>query len=164
MIIKNREQIIEQLTEMFIQFDKDRNGYQTDIYLYYDSETQTAELDTFVNVGGNSWLNDDHYTLCCDAEHYETIWDWFNNSTEIADILEYPTYTEFDYDVRQFLEMGADEEPDWDDYITFAKSNDDYMEKITAAYNEYIDEMRPDYMRTAEDILERFEREQEEVL
>ena len=37
MTIKNREAIVEQLTAMLIQFDKDANTfYQTDVYLYYD--------------------------------------------------------------------------------------------------------------------------------
>lgn len=157
--IKNREEIIEKLVELLIQFDKDRNGYQTDVYLYYDGENQTAELDTFVNVGGNSWLNDNHYTIYCDKEHYETVWDWFNNSTEIADVLEYSTYTEFDLDVREFFEMDSDETPDWDDYITFVKSNDEYMEKILESYNDYIDELRPEYITKAEEIMEQFDNE-----
>ena len=61
--IKNREEIVDKLVDMLVQFDKDCNSYQTDVYLYYDKENQSAELDTFVNVGGNSWLNDDHYTI-----------------------------------------------------------------------------------------------------
>ena len=157
LIIKNREEIIEKLTEMLMQFDKDCNRYQTDVYLYYDSENQTAELDTFVNVGGNSWLNDNHYTIYCDKEHFETVWDWFNNSTDIADVLEYSTYTEFDLDVREFFEMDSDETPDWYDYITFVKSNDEYMEKILESYNDYIDELRPEYIIKAEEIMEQFD-------
>lgn len=159
MNIKNREQIIEQLTEMLMQFDKDMNEYQTDVYLYYNKENQTAELDTFINVGGNSWLDDDHYTIYTDKEHYETVWNWFNDSTEIADVLEYPTYTEFDYDVRQALEIEADEDIAWEDYIAYVKSNDDYMEKIYAAYNECIDDMRSEYTERAEIIIKQFEDE-----
>lgn len=159
MNIKNREQIIEQLTEMLIQFDKDMNKYQTDIYLYYNKETQTAELNTFVNVGGNSWLDDDHYTIYSDKEHYETVWNWFNNSTEIADVLEYSKYTEFDYDVRQALGIEADEEIAWEDYIAYVESNDDYMEKIFAACKEYIDDMRSEYTEKAEEIMKRFKDE-----
>ena len=53
--IKNREEIVDKLVDMLVQFDKDCNSYQTDVYLYYDKENQTAELDTFVNVGGNSY-------------------------------------------------------------------------------------------------------------
>lgn len=159
MNIKNREQIIEQLTEMLMQFDKDMNEYQTDVYLYYNKENQTAELDTFINVGGNSWLDDDHYTIYSDKEHYETVWDWFNDSTEIADVLEYPTYTEFNYDVRQAFEIEEDDGIAWEDCIAYVKSNDDYMEKIYAAYNEYIDDMRSEYTERAEVIIKQFEDE-----
>lgn len=164
MNIKNHEQIIEQLTEMLMKFDKDMNRYQTDVYLYYNKENQTAELGTFVNVGGNSWLDDDHYTIYSDKEHYETVWDWFNDSTEIADVLEYPTYTEFDYDVRQALEMEEDEDIAWEDYIIYVKSNDEYVEKIFAAYKECIDDMRSKYMEKAEEIMKQFKDEMEEIL
>lgn len=163
MNIKNREQIIERLTEMLMQFDKDMNKYQTDVYLYYNKENQTAELDTFVNVGGNSWLDDEHYTIYTDKEHYETVWDWFNDSTEIADVLEYPTYTEFNYDVRQALEMEEDEDIAWEDYIVYVKSNDDYMEKIYAAYNECIDDMRSEYTGKAEVIIKQFEEDEKTI-
>ena len=61
-------------------------------------------------------------------------------------------------------EIEEDEEPDWDDYVTFVKSNDDYMEKITAAYNEYIDDMRSEYTEKAEEIMKQFENEMEEIL
>ena len=51
--IKNRAEVIEQLTDMLMQYDKDLRDYQVDIYLYYDKDSQTAELDTFTSVGGN---------------------------------------------------------------------------------------------------------------
>ena len=161
LMIKNREEIIEQLTEMLMQFDKDLNRYQTDVYLYYDEENQTAELDTFVNVGGNSWLNDDHYTIYCDKENYDTVWDFYNNSAEIADVLEIDN-TEFDFDVRQYFGMNADEILDWGDYIEYVKSNDEYMEKIIANYNDCIDEMRSEYVYKAEEIMKQFDRDCEE--
>ena len=77
--LKNREAIVAKLAEMLKKFDLELNRYNTDVYLYYDKEKQTAELDTFINVGGNSWLNDDHYTIYTDREHYETDFDIFDN-------------------------------------------------------------------------------------
>ena len=71
--IKNYDEIRENLADMLVQFDKDANtDYQTDVYLYYDEKEKTARLDTFVNVGGNSWLNDDHKTIYTDKEHYNS--------------------------------------------------------------------------------------------
>lgn len=156
--IKNREAIIEQLTEILMQFDKDCNQYQTDVYLYYDAENQTAELDTFVNVGGNSWLDDDHYTIYCDKEHYENFWDWYQNSAEFADVLEIPN-TELEFETRQYHEYDEDTELDWSDFRDYLKSVDDYTEKLQQAYNDCIDEMQPDYAEKAEEIMKRFDEE-----
>lgn len=83
--LKNREAIVEELAEMLKKFDMQLNAYQTDVYLYYDEEKQTAELDTFINVGGRSWLNDDHCTIYADCEHYETDFDFFDNLGDLAD-------------------------------------------------------------------------------
>lgn len=161
MLIKNREKIIEQLTEMLMQFDKDGNKYQTDVYLYYDEENQTAKLDTFVNVGGNSWLNDDHYTIYTDKEHYDDgVFSYYQNSCEIAEALEI-TKTELEYDIRQFHKLDADEEPDWYDTCKFIESNDEYMAILTQNYYDCIEEMRPEYVHRAEIIMEDFERDYE---
>ena len=69
--INNREEIVEQLAEMLVSFAKARNLYQTDVYLYYDEATCTASLDKYENVGGNSWLDDAHYTIYIDRPHYD---------------------------------------------------------------------------------------------
>lgn len=68
--INNREEIVEQLTEMLIDFAKARRLYQTDVYLYYDVATCTASLDTYDNIGGNGWLDDTHFTIYIDRPHY----------------------------------------------------------------------------------------------
>lgn len=39
MIIKNKDQIIAELTDLLMYFDKALNLHQTDVYLYYDEET-----------------------------------------------------------------------------------------------------------------------------
>lgn len=163
MTIKNREEIIEQLTDMLIQFDKDLASYQTDVYLYYNKEEQTATLDTFVNVGGNSWLDDDHYTIYCDREHYEDIFDWYNNVQELAEYSgisveqlrsEVIAYYELDE------EAAAEYDLAFDDAQKYLKKKDNYMEKLTAAYRDGLDEMRSDYTTKAELIIERFENEE----
>lgn len=53
-VIKNRNEIVEKLAEMLYQFEVEHTGYQEDVYLYIDKDGN-ATLDTFVNVGGNSW-------------------------------------------------------------------------------------------------------------
>lgn len=80
--LNNHNELVNELTDMLITFDKECNQYQTDVYLYYDKENNTALLDTFVNVGGNSWLDDDHFTIYHDSQHYE---DWSDYYTEISE-------------------------------------------------------------------------------
>lgn len=154
--ITNREQIIEQLAEMLMQFDKDCNSYDTDVYLYYDEENQTAELDTFVNVGGNSWLDDDHYTIYTDKQHYNGALDWYQTETEFAEFLEIPL-DKLTQEVREYLDMDEDDEPDYSDYREMIRHNDAYMEKLETAYNEAIDDMQSDYVQNAEEIMNNFD-------
>ena len=154
--ITNREQIIETLAEMLLQFDKDCNSYDTDVYLYYDEENQTAELDTFVNVGGNSWLDDDHYTIYTDKQHYNGALDWYQTVAEFAEFLEIPL-DKLTQEVREYLDMDEDDEPDYSDYREMIRHNDAYMEKLETAYNEAIDDMRSDYVQSAEEIMNNFD-------
>ena len=158
MIIKNREEIIEQLTDMLIQFDKDARPYQTDVYLYYNAENQTAELDTFVNVGGNSWLNDEHYTLYCDKEHYFGVYDYFQSENELADALEIPMQ-QLAKETSEY--MGENFDNSYSDYRAYIDTKPEYVEKLQTAYNEAIDDLRPDYAAKAEQIMSDFESEAE---
>lgn len=60
-IRKHYEEIVEAAVEM----EKEWDPYQVDLYLYPD-----GTIDTFVNIGGNSWLNDDHITVYrCDHQN-----------------------------------------------------------------------------------------------
>ena len=86
--VANFDELNDELIELLKQFDKELNGYDTDVYLYYDEDTNTATLDTFVNPGGNSWLNDDHYTIYTDKQHYDSYMDWYDGDLSvIADCL-----------------------------------------------------------------------------
>ena len=87
--LKNREAIVEELAEMLKKFDMQLNAYQTDVYLYYDEEKQTAELDTFINVGGRSWLNDDHppcLPRCWPKQFWHALSNSFRRLRLLADI------------------------------------------------------------------------------
>ena len=165
MTIKNRETIVEQLTAMLMQFDKDANTfYQTDVYLYYNAENQEATLDTFVNVGGNSWLDDDHYTIYTDKEHYDDgIWSWYQSEEELAMFLEIPLWKLRD-EVIAYQKLDADEAEDYNltysDAAEYIKTRDDYVEKLTNGYFDYIDENESDFVEKANWILDEFEKEQ----
>lgn len=155
--IKNRDEIIEQLAKMLIQFDKDMNGYQTDVYLYYNKENQTATLDTFVNVGGNNWLDDDHYTIYCDKEHYENVFNWYNNVQELAESLEI-SLDQLRTETMAYLEIDeADYELTYDDAREYLETKAEYMDKLKSAYFDGLDEMQADYISKAELLLKEFE-------
>lgn len=162
MEIKNREQLIDQLAEMLLQFDKDANPYQTDVYLYYDKENQTAELDTFVNVGGNSWLNDSHYTIYTDKEHYDGIWDYYQSVEELAEYAEIPL-DKLRQKVIAKLELDDDEAADFElDYYEargYLQQNNEAMGKLTASYFEALEELKPEYHERAEFIMDNFNQE-----
>ena len=63
--------------------------YQKDLYLYIDEERETVKLNylDFDNVGGNSWMDDDHITVASInweygdffEDVYEDIHDTFGN-------------------------------------------------------------------------------------
>lgn len=154
--IKNKEAVIEQLTEMLMQFDKDFNGYNTDIYLYYNEETKTAELDTFVYVG-NSWRDDDHVTIHTDECHYDNMYEHMENSMFcIADALNME-YNAIDKAVATYFGINVD---DVEFYHIEKWAEEFHSEKMHEYYNEwFVDENRSDYVERAEMIIERFEEE-----
>lgn len=160
MEIKNREAIVEELTEMLIQFDKDCNEYQTDVYAYYDEETQTVTLDTFVNVGGNSWLDDDHMTIHSDKEHYDKPIMFFQTIEELAYALEI-TESDLKKEAAIFCEID-EEDVEWNECYDLIKRNDEYMDKIECAYADYVEEHHPDYAENAEEIIRQYENRYDE--
>lgn len=93
--LKNYDEVRETLIETIADLETRKNRYQTDIYLYID-ENGHGTIDTFANVGGNSWLNDDHITIYTDREHCETklddlqngdgrgAWNWLIDELESA--------------------------------------------------------------------------------
>ena len=60
--VNNYEGLVEKLTDMIIDLDVENAPFQVDVYLYVDEEGDWS-LDEFINVGGNSWRNDDHITV-----------------------------------------------------------------------------------------------------
>lgn len=150
--INNYNEVVENLAEMLKQFDIDENMYQTDVYMYVD-ENGNATLDTFVNIGGSSWLNDDHYTIYSDKEHYDggfNYWIWNDLSwcaetcgTDI-DTIKQTISENSGYDV---------EDVDDKDVCHFLTENEKYMEIL---YKEWIDYLNSeiDYESISENILD----------
>lgn len=158
--LKNRKEIVEQLTEMLIDFAKSCNQYQTDVYLYYNEEDKTAELDTFVNVGGNSWLNDDHYTIYHDSQHNDDWSDYYTVTSDFAWGLDME-WADFEREVIDFLDLDDDEKEDYKveyiDAYNYIKSREDYCDRLISVFEDSIDEIRADYAEQAEQIISEWE-------
>lgn len=96
MKIDNYREIVADLMHMIAKLEAEKNAYQTDIYMYVD-ERGHATLDTYINIGGNSWRDDDHILVWEDRPHYEDPADWAASLTtdEIADALISMNYWEY---------------------------------------------------------------------
>lgn len=158
--ITNREEIVERLADTLQQFDRDLNSYQTDVYMYIDEDTGAATLDTFTNVGGNSWRDDDHTTIYTDKEHFNTMWDFYTEKAEFSDCIGI-NYDQLKREVVQSLrdrgEIDEDEaedyEPDYSEFLDYVQSRQDYAETLETVYLDWIDENRSDYLTQAEEII-----------
>lgn len=150
--INNYDEVVENLAGLLKQFDIDENMYQTDVYMYVD-ENGNATLETFTNVGGNSWLNDNHYTIYTDKEHYEGGFsDWaYGDLSWCAETCGTDINT-----VKQIIaeNSGWDiEDIDDSDIYSFLTENEKYTEILRS---EYIDDLNSlvDYRDIAENILD----------
>lgn len=152
--LRNADRLRDELIEILKQFDKDLNEYQTDVYLYVD-ENNEGEWYLFTNVGGNSWLNDDHITMYSDKPHYNDIFDYFDTEEYIADVLGMSladlvaeVYETVDKDWYDIEDIGYTE------IVDYIKENDDYLDRLQDEYNRVIDdEFNSEYAEKADDIL-----------
>ena len=80
MKVKNYNGLVEELIEMLARLDAEHSNWQTDIYIYIDEQGDWV-LDDYMNVGGNSWRNDDHILLYEDRPHYEDVQGWPEDMT-----------------------------------------------------------------------------------
>ena len=101
-MIKNYDEIADELAEMLKNYALAQNEFQTDVYLYV-KEDGTAELDEYTNVGGNSWKDDDHITIYSDMSHFG------GEPIDYAGILDM-TNEELEDKVREFHGMEAEED------------------------------------------------------
>lgn len=164
--LKNADALRDEFVDMLMNFDKRPNEYQTDVYLYVN-EDDTGELYEFINVGGNSWLDDDHYTLYSDKQHYEDVLDWYQDEYEIADALG-KTEDELKEEALVALDLQDDysiDEIGYTDVMKYVETNEEYMDILYDAYDDVIDGMRSEYEDKADDIIDYFNQmERERIL
>lgn len=146
--IENTEEIRQRLTEMLMEDAKEMCGYQRDIYMYIDDNGR-ASLEWFINVGGNSWLDDDHIRLHVCREHYEGIEDSIEDTKMLAEIIDM-TDAELADHVSEDMEIDR-EDVDYDDCFRWAFAS--YADQIHEWYDDCIEDARSDYANQADEIL-----------
>ena len=165
--IQNWTGLISALADRMLQADIDCNQYQTDIYLYVN-EDGSWELRDFVNVGGNSWLKDNHITVWCDKEHLENWMDWYNSLQDVSDMLQACDWIVSVDDLKQLTAdwMNQFQNPD-DPFVpddirlsdvcewmeSTAKEDSgmqEMLEDLKAAYAESLKDSYSDYLEKAE--------------
>lgn len=173
--IKNSAALTEQLRTIVESAAIECRNYQTDVYLYINEETGAGELCEFTNVGGNSWLDDDHITIWRDREHTESPYDACTEVGDFASVLDIP----YDEMIRAAKEWYAnkydlevdeveDDDIDWIVIRDMIDSTDPLREAYDAWFEDYVKEDASDWIKdTVGDIIsaydaEVYEREQGE--
>lgn len=153
--LKNRAEIVAELAKMLREFDLALNPYDTDVYLYYDKAEKTAELDTFINPSGSSWIDDDHDTTYTDYEHHTTYFDGFDNLGDLADAVGIRK-EELIKKTAKYADIDV-EDVDYHEVARFIKSDDNLMEKLHEAYKICLDELEDNYDERADYIISEWE-------
>ncbi len=156
-MITNWTDLVSELVDRMMQADIDCNRYQTDVYMYLNKDG-SARISDFVNVGGNSWLDDDHITVWIDHEHTEDYLDWYTSVTEIADMLDLTNrqVKEIVYTDTHMEDAGLEiSDIDYADIVQYIKAGktmtaDEWRDCLFDAYAENIRELYPEYLERAE--------------
>lgn len=137
--IKNYDGLFDSLYENLKKLAVERRRYETDIYLYFDDETGKAELYLFENVGGNSWINDNHITIHTDGPHYESIFDEYNTIEDFAYILNKST-EELTAEASKFNNCGL-EDVEVYELEELIKGTPAYFEKVENEYDSNVEDI-----------------------
>lgn len=157
MELKNRQAVVEEIIRMLMEHDMDHTSYQEDIYLYIH-EDGTGEVTTFTNVGGNSWLDDDHITVYCMKEDLSDWTDFVPDIGDIADVLGWSLNSLKERTAAWMCETGWQydaEDVNGLDIRQFIAKHPVLLNQIKDAEEEYIKhELYSDYMDKAEMLLD----------
>ena len=160
-ILKNYDDLVVKLTGILIEHDRDHYTYQRDVYLY--DRDGVGELYVFTNVGGNSWLNDDHYTLVCLSQTNTDWTDTFQEISEIANVIGCSTesmniqvYSWKCETVPGYAEDCTVSDIGYHDVTEFIEAHSDLLGTIRDAEQEIFDEFRSDYNQRAIDLLDEY--------
>lgn len=151
--VTNINDLVSELAVILRKFEIDLNPYQTDVYFYYDADAKIGHLETFINMGGHSWINDDHVTIYSDLPNYDDVYDYFNDISEFADALEI-SENDLIEATRKFKNLDSDDSIERIEVIDYIKSDNKLVDKVTAYYIDYyVDEHEAEFLSKAQEIL-----------
>lgn len=145
----NREEVIDKIAEILADHEFSAPNYQVDIYLYVDNAGK-GEVDTFVNVGGNSWLDDDHYTVDSMTQYnggYEPIRDYYRDGGVEA--------LAWAVDVEEATLVDEAGSSDYSEVYDYILGNENYKDKLKDDY--LSDSCFEVFSEEAESIIEQWE-------
>lgn len=139
----DRSKLISDVQYWKMQQDKECIDYQVDLYMYLNPDGSYL-LDTFENVGGNSWLEDDHITLCSHTSECD-MWDDIEDIADLAEIIDEP----LEYVIEE-VSAWADCDPEdvsLIDAIAWCKGieNEDWCDRVYEAWCDSINECAREY-------------------
>lgn len=143
--IKNRSEVVERLAELMAKFEAECATYDIDIYAYYNDETGEVELTGYDNIGGNSWINDNHITLytvkgsncgLLGSEFYATVEDIADGLCMTAEELLKETIDDGLIDEDEEIEDADDFKHEICKYV---KSMHSYMDMLQSVYKDAFD-------------------------
>ena len=156
-MFKNHDELIEELANKIMNFDIVCNRYQTDVYGYYDPETETARFEEYVNIDGSSRIADNHYVVYVDEPHYTHLaWEMFTNEEDVAHALNVPV-DQLRKDAAIWAQMEESELDFWDimEYAIEKHIGELITEMRDALWLDFIAE----YREKAEELIETWESE-----
>lgn len=151
--IKNMNEVLEIIVDMMMTHDKQHTSYQQDIYLYMHDDG-TAAVELFANVGGNSWLNDDHYTVMR-LMPTNTIWDdYYQTYDDIANGLGWDKQTLFERAASwysEYYDNPADaSDMSYGDIYDFIKHHEPLLDTLEDGVAEQLEDQRSEYAERAQ--------------
>lgn len=154
-MFKNRDELIEKLTDILIDCDTGYNDCETDVYIRCDTENHTAEISTdFVKDGRK---NMEYYILYTDKPH-DIISQHWTTIEQIVNDLDDVSEEDLRIEVAEFLELEEDEyQLQYDDLIAYAHENLLYFETLMSLHENFAKDNREKYQKQAEKIISEFE-------
>lgn len=153
--LTNRDEVIEKILQLWHDHEKGRVPFQEDIYLYID-EAGHGTVTTYTNIGGNSWLDDDHITVMRLGESQATMEEALEGYNSIGEVLGVPD-AQLIQKVRDYRGWSDDEDVsrgDIIDYIIDLVPGDcTYVHKIWAAWDDWFEGAWADAADYTEDMV-----------